>query len=116
MQLATVTVSGICLVFDVTLTGKIDMCTDGHTIAAIEVHIMAMVARLRGTGIEELPRPSIFSVLASRTLWVKPEDLVENGVPYKHEELVAIAADVRERERQRAEHVRVHGLLGADWP
>lgn len=116
MQLATVTPSGICLVFDVALTGKIDMCADGHTIAALEVEIMAMVQRLRGTGAEELPRPSIFSPIALHVLWVKPEDLVDGGVPYKHEELIAVAADVRERHRQREEHVKMYGVLGADWP
>jgi hypothetical protein len=102
-------------VFDVTLTGKIDMCTDGHTIAAIEVHIMAMVSRLCSSGIEELPRPSIFSPRASHTLWVKPDDLVDDGMPYKHEELIAIAA---ERRRAYELEIEVNGVagLGSNWP
>jgi hypothetical protein len=108
MQLIATTPTGLCLIFDATLTGGISLCTDGHTVDAVEVKISAVCLRLRGTGPEELPGPAN----GLKLLWVKPDDLCENGTPFKHEELIAAAA--RAWERAKADLAR--GPLGANWP
>jgi hypothetical protein len=101
MHLAVISPSGICLAIDVLLTGKIDLCADGCTVAVVEVSFIASCARLRG-GLHDIKGPSLFSPRAEKALWVKPEDLCEAGVSVKHEELIAEAARVHDQVRQRA--------------
>jgi hypothetical protein len=108
MQLATITPSGICLVFDVTLTGGISLCTDGYTVTSIEVLIAGSCERLRGSGPEKLPGPAN----GLKLLWVKPDDLCDDGMPIKHEDLIAAAS----RAWERAKVALTQGPLGANWP
>ena len=112
MHLTVTTPSGICLAIDAWLTGKIDLCTDGFTVASIEVWFIASCARLRGDGLHDIEGPSLFSPRAEKALWVKPDDLSVSGVPIKHEELIAEAARVREQVKQRA----TQGPLVENWP
>jgi len=108
MQLITTTPSGFCLIFDVTLTGGISLCADHHTVDAVEVLIAGSCERLRGTGPEALPGPAN----GLKLLWVRPDDLCEDGTPLKHEELIAAAA----RAWERAKAALANGPLGANWP
>jgi len=108
MQLITTTPSGLCLIFDVTLTGGISLCTDHHTVDAVEVLISGSCKRLRGTGPEELPGPAN----GLKLLWVKPDDLCENGTPIKHEDLIAAAT----RAWERVKAALARGPLGENWP
>lgn len=112
MQLIVTTPSGTCLAIEAHLTGQIDLCADGFTVASIEIWFFASCARLRGDGLHEIKGPSLFSPRAEKALWVKPEDLCVGGVPIKHEELIAEAARVRDRNALRASE----GWLGANWP
>lgn len=112
LHLITTTPSGTCLAIDAWLTGKIDVAADGFTVASIEIWFLASCARLQGDGLHDIKGPSLFSPVAEKALWVKPEDLCQAGVPVKHEELIAEAARVRE---QNARHAS-EGWLGADWP
>lgn len=112
MQLAVITISGICLAIDVLLTGRIDVAADGFTVASVEVSFTAMCSRLTPTGLQDIKGPSLFSTRSEKALWVKPDDLCVGGVPVKHEELIAEAARVREQVRQRAQQP----ILGTDWP
>jgi hypothetical protein len=112
MHLTVTTPSGISLAIDAWPTGNIDLCADGFTVAAVEVSFFAACVRLQGDGLHEIKGPSLFSPRAEKALWVKPEDLSADGVPFKHEELIAEAARVRELVRERAQH----GWLGPNWP
>lgn len=112
LHLALTSPSGICLGIDAYLTGKIDVCADGVTVASVEVWFLAACTQLCGDGPRDLPHPSLFSPVIEKSLWVKPEDLCIGGVPIKHEELITEAARVREEVRQRAQEP----ILGRDWP
>lgn len=108
MHLTAVTPSGMTLIFEVSLTGNIDMCAGGHTVAAVEIVILAECARLRGDGPEQLKGPAN----GMKRLWVRPSDLSYNGTPFKHEELVADAANKREALAKEM----ARGPLPENWP
>lgn len=108
LHLTAVTPSGMSLIFEVSLTGNIDMCAGGRTVAAIEIVILAACARLRGDGVEELKGPAN----GMKRLWVRPDDLSYNGAPFKHEELVADAADKRAALAKET----ARGPLPENWP
>ncbi len=112
MHLAVTSPSGVTLAIDVLFTGKIDLCTDGFTVASVEISFIAACSRLQGDGLHEIKGPSIFSPRAEKSLWVKPDDLCDGGAPIKHEDLIAAAARAREQLRERMQH----GPLGENWP
>lgn len=109
MHLIVTTPSGMTLLFDVQLTGAIDICADKFTVASIEIRMWGECARLTPTGAEPLP---VGYANAVRQFWVRPQDLCWNGVPFKHEELIAAAADVREKLSKTA----LASPLGENWP
>lgn len=109
MHLLLTTPSGTTLLFDVMLTGAIDLWADGFTVNSIEIRMWGECARLTPTGAEPLP---VGHANAVRQFWVRPDDLCWNGTPFKHEELIAEAAKVREALQKTA----LHGPLGENWP
>ena len=109
MHLLVTTPSGLSLLFDVQLTGAIDICTDGFTVSSIEIRMWGECARLTSTGAKPLP---VGYANAVRQFWVRPDDLCWNGTPFKHEELIAAAAARRETLQRDA----ARGPLGEYWP
>lgn len=112
MHLIATTPTGITLAIEAHLTGKIDLCADGFTVASVEIWFFASCVRLQGDGLHEIKGPSIFSPIIEKALWVKPEDLIERGGLVKHEDLIEMAARVREQVKKRDEQP----ILGPDWP
>lgn len=92
MHLILTTPSGTSLLFDVQLTGAIDVCADGFTVNSIEVWLLDDCAKLTPTGAEPLPGWRTRGV----RFWVRPDDLCHNGTPFKHEQLITAAATTRE--------------------
>jgi hypothetical protein len=109
IQLVATTPTGLALLFDAQLTGKIDLCADGFTVASIEIRMWGMCSRLTPTGSEPLPVGYANGV---RQFWVRPDDLCwDGGVPIKHEELIAAAAARREEVE-----AMQNAILPENWP
>lgn len=101
--------SDMTLLFDVQLTGSIDICADGFTVASIKIRMWGMCSRLTPTGPESLP---IGYANGVRQFWVRPDDLCHcDGVPLKHEELIEAAAARREEVA-----AMQNALLPENWP
>lgn len=113
MKLATITPSAICLGFDITLTGNIDLLAGGLGVAAVEVVISGRCDRLRATGFEELPGPAN----ALKRIWVRLEDVVDDsGCPINNQEMIDEVKLVQERNKERQLREAKHGPLGENWP
>jgi len=110
MHLIVTTPSGISLLFDAEPTGQISLCTDGLTVDAIEVQIFGNCARFTPTGAKPL---DVGHANVVKKLWVRPDDLCDDGVPLKHEELRRAVEAAVETRRQ---DLRRSSLLGDNWP